>query len=130
MFTILQYGVVALAIYVVLDLIWMSLVSKGVYRNEVGELIRTRPNYFAAALLYIVIAFGLVYFVTEPAISGANIVYAILAGLGFGFVVSAVYALTNLAILKNWSVTLALIDITWISFLSAATSLLTYLIFV
>jgi uncharacterized membrane protein len=129
MLNILQYGAVALIIYVILDLIWMAAVSKKVYQNEVGEYMRVRPNYFSAALLYLVLAFGLVYFVTEPAIANDTIVTAILAGLGFGFVVSAVSALNNLAILKNWSPALALIDITWLSFLSAATSLLTYLIF-
>lgn len=129
MLTLLQYGVVALIIYVILDLVWMALVSKNIYGNEVGEIIRTNPNYFASSLLYLVLSFGLVYFVTQPAIVDGNIVFAILAGLGFGFVVSAVCSLSNLSILKNWSSTLALMDITWVSFLSAVTSLLTYLIF-
>lgn len=129
MLNVLLYGLVAFVIFAVLDLIWSALVSKNVYYNEVGEYVADKPNYFAAILTYILIAFGLVFFVTQPAIVDKVIVNAILQGLVFGFVVSGVYALTNLAMLKRWSVTVALIDIAWISFLCAGTSLITYLIF-
>jgi len=129
MLDILQYAVVALIIYFILDFIWTLLVAKPLYEREVGEYVREKPNYFASILVMIFFSLGLAFFVIEPAITDTNIVFAMLAGLFFGFVASTFYALSNIAIFKKWSLPLALIDITWISFLSAATSAFTYLIF-
>ena len=36
----------------------------------------------------------------------------------FGFTVYASYDLTNLALLKNWPISLAVIDIVWVVFIS------------
>jgi len=130
MLNLLMFTAVAFGIYLVIDLIWMALVSKRLYRNEVGEILRERPNYFLCVLIYIFLAFGLVFFVTQRAITDVNIGYAILGGLVYGFIISSAYALTNLAKLKDWSALLSLVDITWVSFLTATTSLLTYLIYV
>jgi uncharacterized membrane protein len=129
MIDILQYAVIAATIYVILDVVWMKIVAKNLYENEVGEIIRKNPNYIASVLVYAFISFGLVFFVTEPALVNGNLVYAILGGLLYGFVVSSTYALTNLAIIKNWSITLSIVDITWMSFLASISSLLTYFIF-
>ena len=130
MLDILQYGVIALIIYFLLDFIWTLLVAKQLYEREVGEYVREKPNYFASILVMIFFSLGLSFFVIEPAITNTNVVFAMLAGLFFGFVAATFYALSNIAVFKKWSLPLALIDITWISFLSAATSAFTYLIFV
>ena len=129
MFDILQFTVVALAIFIVMDLIWQRFVSKKIYMAEFDNLLRERPNYFATIAVYILLAFGLVFFVTSPAITDANVVFAILGGLVFGFITFGVYSLTNLALFERWNGIVVLVDITWGSFALAATSLLTYLIF-
>ncbi|MDD4211131.1 MAG: DUF2177 family protein [Clostridia bacterium] len=130
MLDILIFSVVALAILVTIDLVWIWLVSRRIYRVELDEMLKDNKNYFVAAVVYILLAFGLVFFVTATAIADVNIVFAILGGLVFGFIVFATYALTNLSMLKKWSFMLALIDITWGSIAISVTSLLTYLIFV
>jgi uncharacterized membrane protein len=130
MLDILQFTAVALAIFIFMDLIWQGLVSKKIYIAEFDNLLRHKPNYFAAVMVYVLLAFGLVFFVTSPAIADANIVFAILGGLAFGFVAYGVYTLTNLALFERWSATIVLVDLTWGSFVLSASSLLTYLIFI
>lgn len=129
MIEILQYTVVATIIFAIIDIVWKRVVANNLYENEVGEIIRHRPNYIASILVYIFIAFGLVFFVTEPAMLNDNLIYAILGGLLFGFIVSSVYALTNFAAIEDWSITITIMDVTWISFLTAITSMLTYFMF-
>lgn len=128
MLDILLFTIIIFAVYVILDFIWTMLISKTLYKSELGEYIKDRPNYFILILVYLFVSFGLAFFVTRQANLDANISFAILGGLVFGFITSACYALNNLAILKKWSVTVSLIDIAWMSFLSSAASTIAYLI--
>ena len=122
--------VVAVGIFLVLDAIWLGVISKRMYREKLGHLMSDKPNLLVAVLFYLFFIFGLVFFVIKPSIDAANITYAILAGLLFGAVTYGTYDLTNLATMKRWPVVVTIVDILWGSVLCGVVSLLTYLIFV
>jgi uncharacterized membrane protein len=83
-------------------------------------------NWPAAILFYLVFIGGLVFFVIQPAIEKQSLTYAIGAGAFLGFLCYATYDLTNLATLKNWPLTITVIDLIWGSVLSASVSAITY----
>ena len=126
-----QYFVVALVIYLLFDLIWLGLLAKNFYKNQLGNLMNDKPNWLVTGLFYLVYAMGLTFFVIQPSIVNANNVpTVILSGVIFGLVTYAAYDLTNLATLKNLSYVLSVVDLIWGAIITASTAILTYIIFI
>ena len=116
------------AIFAVLDLIWLGLVAKDLYRSQLSGLMAERLNLPAAAAFYLLYALGLSLFVVAPALQSGTWKAACLWGALFGLVAYATYDLTNLATLRGWPVALSLIDMLWGAAVSAATSMLAVLL--
>jgi uncharacterized membrane protein len=67
-----------------------------------------------------------VLFAILPAIKGDSFSYALLYGALFGFFTYMTFDLTNLAVLKDYPWTIAVIDIIWGVTLSASVSVATF----
>lgn len=119
---------VAFVVFFAIDIIWLGLVAKNLYKKYLGFIMAPQVNWIAAVIFYIVFIIGLSFFVIEPALAKSSLSYALLAGLFFGFITYATYDLTNLATLKDWPITITIIDLVWGSFLGGAVSTITYLI--
>ena len=115
--------IATLATFCVLDFLWLGFLAKGFYQAQVGPLMLSRPNLVPAAILYALCAAGLLVFAIMPAPSLAR---AALAGAFLGLVVYGVYDLTNLAVLKGWTVPVALVDMAWGTVVCAASSSVGY----
>ena len=113
-----------LVVFCVLDFAWLGFVAKSFYQSEVGSLMLPKPNLVAAAILYVLLAAGLVVFAVLPAESLGR---AAMAGAFLGLVVYGVYDLTNLAVLSGWTLRLALVDMAWGTVASAAAASVGYL---
>ncbi len=104
---------------VVLDMLWLGLIAKPLYQQGIGHLMADKFNAPVAILFYGLFAVGLVIFSVAPQTGGNSwSKTATLAAL-FGFFAYATYDLTNLATLKDWPVSLSLIDMAWGTFVSA-----------
>lgn len=116
------YAAVALTM-LLLDLLWLGVVAKPLYQQGIGHLMAAQPKLSAAAVFYLLYAVGLMIFVVLPngATIGNDKTVLTTAGMGalFGFFCYATYDLSNLATLKDWPTSLALIDMVWGSALSA-----------
>ena len=110
----------ALAAYCILDFIWLGVVAKGFYQSQVGELMAARPVWPAAILLYALYPLGIVYFAAAPAMSEGALGTALLRGALLGLVVYGTYDLTNLAVLRGWTVTASVVDALWGGVVTAA----------
>lgn len=121
------YGMTFLVFFLV-DLVWLGVISKNLYRKYLGHLMTPNVNWIAALLFYVLFIAGLVFFVVNPALEKESLRYAILAGGFFGLIAYGTYDLTNLATLKDWPLTITVIDLLWGTFLNAATSGLTFLL--
>ncbi|MDD3186863.1 MAG: DUF2177 family protein [Bacilli bacterium] len=121
--------IIALIIFLILDGIWLLLISKNLYSKEIGHLMADNANIFVALIFYLVFLVGLVYFVISPGIESGNVLKLITGAILFGFVTYATYDLTNLATLKAWPIKITIIDLIWGTFLSTAVSYLTYIIY-
>lgn len=117
---------IAFAVFIVVDLIWLGFIAKDLYQKEIGHLMAKSVNWWAAIIFYLIYLAGLVYFVINPAVVAKDWLLALKNGLLFGFITYATYDLTNLATLSAWPLRITLIDLAWGSFLGASISTITY----
>jgi uncharacterized membrane protein len=114
-----------LLIFVGIDLVWLAVVARTFYRDQLGDLMAKQLNYPAALAFYLVYAAGLMFFAVRTAGSWTE---AAMLGAGFGFVAYATYDLTNLATIRNWPVALTIVDLIWGTALSALAASAGYLV--
>ncbi len=120
---------IALVIFLLIDAIWLGLVAPKFYKNQIGHLMAEKPNFIAALVFYLIFIVGVVYFVINPAIESGNVTKLVISGMLFGFMTYATYDLTNLATLKDWPLTVTIVDLVWGTSLSTVLGLGTYYIY-
>jgi len=105
-----------------MDLVWLGVVAKGFYQRQIGHLMRPDVQWVPAVLFYLVYVAALVVFVAAPAVERQSVGRAIGYGAFFGLAAYAAFDLTSLALLRDFPLTAALVDLAWGAFLSAAVS--------
>ena len=124
----LKLYAIALPVFLAMDMVWLGLVAKNFYRNQIGFLMRTDINWAAAIVFYLLFVVGLVLFVIAPAIEKNSWLHALLFGALFGLITYATYDLSNLATLKDWPLLVTVVDLAWGALLAASVSSVTYFI--
>lgn len=109
------YGVV-LVVMGALDGAWLGWVAKDFYKRELGDLMTDSVRVVPAALYYLLYPLAIVYLALMPAdsLGEALLRSAVLGATAFG-----VYDLTNLAILKGYTLKMTVADMAWGTFASA-----------
>ena len=87
-------------IFLIIDVIWLSITVKSLYRPELGGLLTDKPVMWAAALFYIIYTVSLAIIILQPAIANDSIFQAFWTGIVFGVVTYGTYNLTNMATIK------------------------------
>ena len=118
----------AFAIFLIIDLIWLGFIAKDLYAKYLGFIMAKNINWTAAIIFYMIFVGGILFFVVNPAIEKNSLSYALFAGAAFGFITYATYDLTNLATLESWPLFITIVDLIWGSFLSASTSVVSFLV--
>jgi uncharacterized membrane protein len=116
---------IAFAIYLLIDAVWLSTAGPTLYATELKGMLLDNPNFVIAVAFYALYSLGVVMFVVRPA--GGDVIYALRMGALFGLVAYATYDMTNLATLKGFTTKIAIIDLVWGTVLSASVSSLTVL---
>ncbi len=116
-----------LPIFLVIDAVWLTVMSKAFYQQRLGFLMG-KTNFVAALIFYLLYAAGIVFFVVTPALDKKMLFQAIFTGALFGLICYATYDLSNLATIKNWPLSVTIVDLIWGTFVSSVTSLIIYLI--
>ena len=99
--------------FCVMDFIWLTKVAKNFYQSHMGELMTADVKMLPAIIFYLLYLVGVVVFAVSPALREQSWMLAAGLGLLLGIVAYASYDLTNMATLKDWSITLTLVDIAW-----------------
>ena len=110
--TIILYFI-TLAVFFLIDMIWLGAVAKGFYRKHLGGMLSPSVQWGAAILFYLMFIAGLLVFVVRPAIAAGAPLQALLYGALFGLICYATYDLTNLATLKDWPLIVTVVDLVW-----------------
>ena len=108
--------------FLVIDALWIALVVRRFYENQVGELLRDPPRFAPAALFYLAYAGGLVALAVLPALRGNSERIALLNGALVGAIAYGTFTITNYSVLRGWTLGLVVTDIAWGIFISALCS--------
>ena len=118
----IKLAVVGAVAFMVLDGIWLGLLMKNFYRDQMAPIARLAdggfaPNWPAAFVVYILLGAGIALFVIPQASTVSSA-----AGYGalLGLVVYGVYDFTNYSTLRQWPFALTLADTAWGALASAA----------
>ena len=116
------YGITA-GVFFILDLFWLGFAAKAIYDRYIGSLLREQVNWAAAILFYAIYIGGIQLFVLVPALQdGSGIMRTAIMGGLLGFFAYATFDLTCLALIRNWSTTIVVVDIIWGTFLTGGTA--------
>lgn len=120
--------VIALPVFFVIDMLWLVVIARSFYKQQIGHLMAPQINWAAALIFYAIFLVGLIVFVIAPAVEKRLWLHALSMGALFGLVTYATYDLTNLAVAKDWPLLVTLVDLAWGTVLSASVATVTYFI--
>lgn len=115
-------------IFLAIDFIWLKFVAQSFYRSRLDHLLMEDFNITAATGFYLVYVVGIIIFAVSPALQSGTVRTALLYGAMFGFFAYATYDMTNLATLKDWPISVVIVDIMWGSALTGTAASIGYLI--
>ena len=124
---LLSYVLTAIVFFAV-DMVWLGLIAKNLYARYLGSFLSDKVNWTAAITFYLLFIAGIFIFVILPAIEKESWSRAALLGGLFGLIAYATYDLTNMATMKDWPLTIVIIDMIWGFVLTATVSLAGYFI--
>jgi uncharacterized membrane protein len=110
----------------VLDMIWLGVIAKNIYAQNIGMLLRKSgeamtPIWWAAIVVYICISVGILFFVLPKAQGDYFLAFS--GGAVLGLVTYGIYDFTNYSILANWPWKITVIDFIWGMLLCGLSSL-------
>lgn len=112
----------ALAVFLLLDAVWLKRVMRPLFEAHVGGLLRDEIRLGPAAGFYLAYVGGILYFASLPALAGGGVLRSALDGMLLGFLAYGTYEATNLATLRGWRWSMALTDTGWGMALTALTA--------
>ena len=118
---------VSLAAFLAIDLLWLGLVARSFYQQQLGFIMAPNVNWFAAVIFYLLFNVGILFFVVVPGLESGSLKTTLLRAALFGLITYATYDLTNLATLKDWPVLLTVVDMIWGMVLSILVSYLSFM---
>lgn len=118
-----------LMIFLVIDFFWLGYLMSNFYKSELGPLSRGSSGSYqtawgAAAIVYTCIPLGLILFVLPRVDASTIFPSAILWGGLYGFILYAVYDMTNYALVAQWPLRMSIVDICWGTFICGTVSTL------
>lgn len=112
------YGA-ALVVLGIVDVIYLATIAGKMFKETLGDVMLPDFRVVPAALFYFLYPVGIVIFAVTPALATGRWTTALIYGALFGFFAYMTYEMTNLATIRNWTVTLAVTDVAWGAFVTA-----------
>lgn len=128
--TFVQYiylYLLTIPVFFAIDMLWLGVVARGLYREKLGHLLGP-VRWGAAIIFYLLFIVGIIFFAVAPALGSGSLLTALLVGGFFGFLTYATYDLTNLSTLKDWPLSVTIVDLCWGTVLTGSVASLSYLI--
>lgn len=121
-----------IGLFAVFDFVWWGYLAKGIFRSNMSHLVRMKGDdldiFFPSAIfVYLLMALLLTVFVTDASqVNSAT--NAVLYGTLLGFGLFVTFDFTNHALIRDYPVKFALVDVSWGTFMCGAVSLINFLI--
>jgi uncharacterized membrane protein len=119
--------VVTLVVFLSIDAVWLTTMANRLYKPTLGDILLPEFLPGPAITFYLIFIIGVVIFAVSPAIKSGDWTSASIYGALFGFFSYGVYDFTNMATLRNWTLTITLADVVWGTILTGTSATLGYL---
>ena len=106
--------------FCMLDAVWLTVMGKLLYKPTLGDILLPGVNLPPAIAFYLIFPIGILVFGVLPGLKAGSVVHAVVYAALFGALSYATYDLTNYATLRNWTLTITLLDVAWGAFASGA----------
>ncbi len=103
----------AAATLLALDAVWLSLMTSRFIRPAIGHLMADQVSWAPAVVFYALYVAGIVWFAVAPAVEERRVWTGALNGAVLGFLAYATYDLTNQSTLRDWPLSMTVVDIAW-----------------
>ena len=118
MFSLLKLLLVSFFTIIIADYIWLGLIAKKFYVSQLLSIGRINGDQFepvlwAAGIVYLLLAVGIVFFALPKIDMQASYVTAFAIGALLGLIVYGVYDMTNYSTLKDYPIQIAFADMAW-----------------
>lgn len=113
-------------VFLIIDYIWLGVVMKDYFQEQLSHLMREEVQLGIAALFYLFYAAGIVMLAIVPALEAQSWVKAVFLGATLGFLTYGTYDVTNAATLKDWPMMMSIIDVAWGTALTGFCALVGY----
>lgn len=120
--------ILTFVVFLAIDFVWLNFVAKNLYSEKIGHLLAENANLVPALIFYLLFVVGVLIFVVVPGYEAKSIGKTLFLGALFGIMTYSTYDLTNLATLKDWPLSVTIIDIIWGTSVSTVTALAGYYI--
>jgi uncharacterized membrane protein len=104
------------------EALWLGLVAGGLFRKEVGHLLRPEFRLGPAVAFYLIYVTGILVFAVLPGIEARQLHRSVALGAFLGLVAYSTFDLTSMAVFKGFPLRLAGVDILWGTCVTAAVS--------
>lgn len=108
--------------FLVIDALWLGIVARKFYQEQLGDLMLPSPHLTVAAVFYVFFAAAIVVLAVRPGLEAGSLWTAAGYGVVLGLAAYGTYDLTNLSTLKNWPVALSIVDVIWGAVLTGISS--------
>lgn len=114
-------------IFFAIDMLWLGVIARNFYREKLSFIFTGEVNWAAALIFYFIYIIGILYFAVVPGFEHHDWKTVLFNGAFLGFLCYATYDLTNMATIRQWPLTVVLVDIAWGTVLTGSVSVLAYL---
>jgi len=117
----------AVTAFLVIDGIWLGIVARGFYANQMADLLRKNILAAPALAFYLMYTAGLVFLAVRPGQADVTLASVAFYGAVVGFLAYGTYNMTNLATITNWPWLVSAVDLIWGIVLSSTVATLSSL---
>jgi uncharacterized membrane protein len=110
---ILVLAVVTGLIFLAGDFVMIPAVMRPLFQEHLGTQMLDTLRLTPAFLFYLIHIAGLVYFAGMPAVRDGSAMTALVNGALIGLIAYSCYEMTSYTIMRDWSIRLVAIDLTW-----------------
>lgn len=110
----------------VLDTVWLLVVAKGFYAQQMGFLFSKTINFVPVLFFYPLYALAVLLLAVLPAVAAGSWTAALWQGALLGLAAYGAYDLTNHATIAGWPKIMTFVDMGWGVLVTATASVVAY----
>jgi uncharacterized membrane protein len=100
-------------VFLLLDAVMLKSVMKPLFEQHIGDWLLDEIRMRPAIVFYLFYVAGVLWFVSLPALRTGMPLNALIGGAILGAMAYGTYEFTNYATLRDWSLQMVAVDLTW-----------------